>query len=83
MPYMRHQELLRLDARTTVEAAIDAARGYRLGLWRNGECLVEFCSEDGVHRRRSRERVSAYEFRSIEQLRYDFEQEIERLVGRR
>ena len=83
MPYMGHDEVLRLDASTTLEAAVDAARGYRLGLWRDGECIVEFRSEDGVHRRRSRERVSAYEFRSIEQLRYDFEQEIERLVGRR
>jgi hypothetical protein len=79
---MEHRELLRIDARTTLEAAVDA-HAYRLALWRGGECLVEFRGERGVHRRRSRERTSTYEFRSIEQLRYDFEQEIERLVDRR
>jgi len=80
---MRHREWLQLDAGTTVEAAIDSGPSYRLGAWRDGECLVEFEGRGGKHRRRSRERIAAYEFRSIEQLRYDFGQEIERLVGRR
>jgi hypothetical protein len=80
---MWHHELLRLDAQTTLEAAIGDDRAYRLALWRDGECLVEFHGERGVHRRRSGERSTRHEFRSIEQLRYDFEQEIAGLVGRR
>jgi len=80
---MWHRELLRFDERTTVEAAVDPDRAYRLALWRDGECLLEFHGQGTMHRRRSAERTGVYEFRSIEQLRYDFEQEIERLVGRR
>ena len=42
--------------------------GYRLR-YRD---LVEYAN----HRRRVRGRVTAYEFRSVEQLRYDFEQDV-------
>ena len=81
---MMHRELFQLDATTSVEAAVGDDRSYRLGLWRDGELLVEFACDGGeTHRRRARERTSAYEFRSVEQLRYDFEREIETLVGER
>jgi hypothetical protein len=79
---MWHEELLRLDERTAIEAAVDADRAYRLALWRDGECLLEFRGEDGEHRKRVRERTTAHDFRSIERLRYEFEQEIGRLVDR-
>lgn len=79
---MWHDEMLRLDERTSIEAAIDADRTYRLALWRDGECLLEFRLEKGRHVKRLRERTTVYEFRSIEQLRYDFERQIEELVGR-
>jgi len=80
---MWHRERVRLDEQTTLEAEVDSDRSYRLGLWRGGECLVEFQGRGGRHRRRSHERTAAYEFRSVEQLRYEFEREIERLVDRR
>jgi hypothetical protein len=48
--------------------------GYRL---RYGE-LVEYAN----HRRRLRGRSVAYEFRSVEQLRYDFERDVIAAGGR-
>jgi hypothetical protein len=52
---------------------LDEYRGYRL---RYGE-LVEYTPG----RRRVRGRVMPYEFRSVEQLRYDFERDVEALGG--
>lgn len=57
-----------------MEAVVQADRRYRLCLWRKGALLVEYSGPD--HRRRVRERA-AYEFRSVEQLRYDFERDVE------
>lgn len=59
-----------------------AARGlaYRLAYLRAGECLL--CYEHGgvgPHARTLRGRTAPYAFRSIEQLRYDFEREVEAL----
>jgi hypothetical protein len=56
-----------------LEVRLDADLGYRL---RYGD-LVEY--ENG--RRRVRGRVSRYEFRSVEQLRYDFERDVEAAGG--
>ena len=81
---MMHRELFQLDARTSVEAVVGDDRSYHLCLWHDGELLIEFACDGGeIHHRRVRERTSAYEFRSVEQLRYDFEREIETLVGER
>jgi len=59
---------------TLLEIELYDDRRYRL---RYGD-LVEY--EDG--RRRLRGRASRYEFRSVEQLRYDFERDIEAAGGR-
>jgi hypothetical protein len=56
-----------------LEIELHDDRRYRL---RYGE-LVEYA--DG--RRRLRGRSSRYEFRSIEQLRYDFERDVEAMGG--
>jgi len=58
------------------------ARGlaYRLAYLRGGECLL--CYEHGGagrHARMLRGRVAPYAFRSVEQLRYDFERDLEAL----
>ena len=73
---MPHHEFLQLDERTSIEACVAQNGAYRLALWRDGRCMVEFRSEKDHHWKRSLERTSAYEFRSIEQLRYDFEQDV-------
>ena len=57
-----------------LEIELDAGLRYRL---RYGE-LVEY--ENG--RRKVRGRSSRYEFRSVEQLRYDFEQDVAAAGGR-
>jgi hypothetical protein len=74
---MWHQELLWLDERTAIEAAVDRDRAYRLAMWRDGERVLEFRFDRGRHLKYSHARTTAYDFRSIEQLRYDFEREIE------
>lgn len=57
-----------------LEVELDADLRYRL---RYGD-LVEY--ENG--RRKVRGRSSRYEFRSVEQLRYDFERDVESAGGR-
>jgi hypothetical protein len=58
------------DELLTIELRDDMS--YRL---RYGE-LVEYSN----HRRRVRGRTQPYEFRSVEQLRYDFEQDVKNLA---
>ena len=54
--------------------------GYRLRYGREGTWLVQYDDESGRgDRRRVRARVARYEFRSVEQLRYDFERDVEGL----
>jgi hypothetical protein len=58
------------------------ARGlaYRLAYLRGGACLLRY--EHGAaqpHTRSLRGRAAPYAFRSIEQLRYDFERDLEAL----
>ncbi len=54
---------------TVLEVELHDDLRYRL---RYGE-LVEYAD----HRRRLRGRAAAYEFRSVEQLRYDFERDVQ------
>jgi len=70
MPYMLHERVVLHD--TILEVELKSDLGYRL---RYGD-LVEY--DNG--RRKVRGRSSRYEFRSVEQLRYDFERDI-RAVG--
>ena len=60
-------------AHAILRVTLDGDR-YRLTY---GELIVY---ENG--RRRVRGRISAYEFRSVEQLRYDFERDVEAAGGR-
>lgn len=56
------------------------ALAYRLAFLRAGDCLLSY--EHGAarpHVRTLRGRATAYAFRSVEQLRYDFERDVEDL----
>ena len=77
-----YRERLRLTDGVTVEAIVAPDRSYRLALFRQGTPRVEYWNDGAGHRRRVAERASAYEFRSIEQLRYDFERDAEDALGR-
>ena len=79
---VRYRELVRLTDGVTVEAIVAPDRSYRLALSREGTPRVEYWNDGAGHRRRAGERTSAYEFRSIEQLRYDFERDAEDALGR-
>ena len=70
MPYMLHERVVLHD--TILEVELNSDLRYRL---RYGD-LVEY--DNG--RRKVRGRSSRYEFRSVEQLRYDFERDV-RAVG--
>jgi hypothetical protein len=71
MLLLREKLLLRDGTLLEIELAGDL--GYRL---RYG-ALVEYAN----HRRRVRGRELPYEFRSVEQLRYDFERDVETVGG--
>jgi len=77
-----YRETVRLADGLSVEARVAPDRTYRLALKRRGRLLVEFWNEGAVHRRRLGERIAVYEFRSIEQLRYDFERDAEDALDR-
>jgi hypothetical protein len=66
----------------SVEAHVAPDRTYRLALNRRGRLLVEFRNEGAVHHHRLGDRVAVYEFRSIEQLRYDFERDAQDALDR-
>ena len=54
------------------------ALGYRLCYARGAECLVRYeGASDAPARRQLRGRALPYAFRSVEQLRYDFERDVE------
>ena len=73
MPYMiLHEQVVLAEATLEIELHTDLR--YRL---RYGD-LVEY--ENG--RRKLRGRSSRYEFRSVEQLRYDFERDVAAAGGR-
>ena len=76
------EETLRLSGGSTLIARVGPGREYRIGLYRRGVPLLEFWSEGVTHRRRAGDLVSTYEFRSIEQLRYDFERDAEDALDR-
>jgi len=91
MPYMKRAALLEPvfaqrnllpdGAWVEIRLARDA-RGfaYRLAYLRDGDCLL--CYENPrpqEHARILRGRAAAYVFRSVEQLRYDFERDVEAL----
>ena len=79
---MEYQETVRLPDGLTLVARVAPDRSYRLGLYLRSAPLVEFSGEGAVHRRRIADHVTEYEFRSIEQMRYDFGRDVEDTLGR-
>ena len=78
MPYMAwFRETLLLAEDVRLDALIERSGRYRLSLLRAGVALVEYWNDGDVHRRRVGERTHDHEFRSIEQLRYEFERDAE------
>jgi hypothetical protein len=75
-------ETVRLADGVSIDARVAPDRTYRLALNRRGRPLVEFWNEGAVHHRRIGDRIAVYEFRSIEQLRYDFERDAEDALDR-
>jgi hypothetical protein len=74
-----HERVVLADG-AQIEIAFDPP-AYRLA-WHSRSARVRYESEgDGRHRRLVRARRLAYEFRSVEQLRYDFERDIEAAGG--
>ena len=71
-------EVVVLSPGERVEFTFDAPR-WRLAYLRNGEVALEYDGSGSGARRRLAGRIDAYRFRSIEQLRYDFVQEMEDL----
>ena len=61
-----------LDAGHRLDASVEGPGDFRLALCRGSEVLVEYTPGS----RRIRGRRTDYAFRSIEQLRYDFEQDL-------
>jgi hypothetical protein len=75
MPYMAllvHERVVMHEADLEIELHDDLRYRLRYGM------LIEYA--DG--RRRVRGRTSRYEFRSVEQLRYDFERDVQAAGGR-
>ncbi|MGQ0509513.1 MAG: hypothetical protein ACT4P9_02780 [Betaproteobacteria bacterium] len=70
---MIHEERHCLADGRLLEIALDAPGRYRLRFGRPGRWLVSY--EDG--RRMVKGRRQPYVFRSVEQLRYDFEKDVE------
>ena len=50
---------------------------YNLSVRKGQRILIEYKSDGAKHRRVVRGRASAYEFKSVEKLRYDFERDAE------
>jgi hypothetical protein len=59
-----------------IEVRLERGGRYRLACLAHGRALVEYAGDGGAHRRRARGRETGYAFRSVEQLRYDFERDV-------
>lgn len=79
---LAHTETVLLADEARIELALWRGPGtrmrYRLRYGRPGDWRVQYDNEDARGDRRTvGARTARYEFRSIEQLRYDFERDIE------
>jgi hypothetical protein len=73
-----YEEWIVLDGGRVLEMRLTRDLEYVLRLREGSEILVEYCNEnESEHVRCARGRETAYEFRSVEQLRYDFERDAE------
>ena len=82
---LAHTEAVLLADEARIELALWSGAGsrtrYRLRYGRPGAWHVQYDNEDGRGDRRTvGARATRYEFRSIEQLRYDFERDVEEWV---
>ena len=60
-----------------LELRLSDGMQYRLTVRKGRKILVEYKGDGGRHGRAVRGRAAAYEFRSVEKLRYDFERDAE------
>ena len=60
-----------------LECAFETPSRYVLRLLQGPQARVEYFNDGKGHRLRTRGRESAYDFKSVEQLRYDFERDAE------
>ena len=70
------EERLILAGGRQVEIRFDPGGGYRLACRAGAKVLVAYTGDGRGHRREVRGRRAAYGFRSVEQLRYDFERDV-------
>jgi len=75
MLYHMLEERVLLPGGLRIEILLAARGRYRLALLARHGPLVLYSGDGARHRRRVRGRESRYEFRSVEQLRYDFERD--------
>ena len=69
------EERVMLPGGLRIEISLEGRGRYRLACLAQGELLVQYSGDGARHRRGVRGREAAYEFRSVEQLRYDFERD--------
>lgn len=72
--YVEH---LVLDGGRLLEMRCSRQQQYVLRLRQGRKVLLEYCGSGTAHLRRVRGRETPYEFKSVEQLRYDFERDAE------
>ena len=73
-----YDERIVLHGGSVLEIRLGRELEYVLRLRQGRNILVEYCGHGASgHVRRARARQSAYEFKSVEQLRYDFERDAE------
>lgn len=70
------EERVVLPGGLRIEIMLEARGEYRLACWARADLLVRYSGDGTRHRRHLRGRESAYQFRSVEQLRYDFERDV-------
>jgi len=70
------RECVLLPGGLRIEIRLEARGRYCLACLARAEVLVRYAGEGARHRRRVRGREEAYQFRSVEQLRYDFERDV-------
>ena len=70
------QERLALADGRCVELRVDPGGAYLLACRDGAHVLVAYAGDGRAHHREVRGRRAAYEFRSVEQLRYDFERDV-------
>jgi len=70
------EERVMLPGGLRIEISLAALGKYRLACLAQGGLLVQYSGDGARQRRRVCGRESAYEFRSVEQLRYDFERDV-------